>query len=156
VSLPTGGQTFIAGLLQVGSNLVAITCNPVADGACVVSTGRLEGSAGSLAIHWQADAVATAELHGYKPTAVTGAGSRGFIFGYDLASYARVVLSSNDGLIWTRTALATDAFGGGLPNLIAAGQSAVVGVGWTDSTPAGIGRDLWLSADGTPWTAATT
>ena len=156
VSVPTGsGQTVMAGLLQVGPNLVAITCNQVPDGACVVSTGRLEGSTGSLAIHWQADAVATAELHGYKPTAITGAGNRGFVFGYDLASYARVVLSSNDGLTWTRTALATDAFGGGLPNLIAAGQSAVVGVGWTDSTPAGIGRDLWRSADGTTWTVAT-
>ena len=152
ISSPTGsGHSVIAGLLQAGSNLVAVTCNPVPDGACNVSTGSLEGSAGSLAIHWQADAAATQELLGYKPTAITGGGSGGFIFGYDLATYARVVLSSSDGLSWTRSALAADAFGGGLPNLLAAGQSAVVGVGWTDSTPAGIGRDLWRSPDGTTW-----
>jgi hypothetical protein len=155
VSSPTGsGHSVIAGLLQVGSNLVAITCNPmhpVLDDACNVSTGSLEGSAGSLAIHWQADAAATQQLVGYRPTAITGAGSGGFIFGFDLATYARVVMSSNDGLSWTRTTLAADAFGGGLPTLLAAGQSAVVGVGWTDSTAAGIGRDLWRSPDGTTW-----
>jgi len=156
VSSPTGtGHLVIAGLLQVGSNLVAITCNEGPDGACNVSTGRLEGSAGSLAIHWQTDAAATQELHGYKPTAITGATSRGFIFGYDLATYDRVALSSDDGLSWTRTTLAADSFGGGMPNLIAAGNSAVVGLGWTDSTPAGIGRDLWRSPDGTAWSLAS-
>ena len=155
VSSPTGSGQVIAGLLQVGSNLVAISCNPVPDGACNVSTGSVEGSAGSLAIHWQADAAATQELYGYKPTAITGAGSGGFIFGYDLATYARVVLSSNDGLSWTRNALAADALGGGLPNLLAADQSAVVGVGWTDSTPAGIGRNLWRSTDGATWSVAS-
>jgi hypothetical protein len=155
ISSPAGsGHPYIAGLLQVGSNLVAITCNPmhpVLDDACNVSTGSLEGSAGSLAIHWQADAAATQQLVGYRPTAITGAGSGGFIFGFDLATYARVVMSSNDGLSWTRTILAADAFGGGLPTLLAAGQSAVVGVGWTNSTAAGIGRDLWRSPDGTSW-----
>jgi hypothetical protein len=156
VSSPTGsGHAVIAGLLQVGSNLVAITCNGTPDGACNVSTGRLEGSAGSLAINWQTDAGATQELHGYNATAITGATSRGFIFGYDLATYDRVALSSDDGLSWTRTALAADSFGGGLPNLIAAGNSAVVGLGWTDSTPAGIGRDLWRSPDGTAWSLAS-
>jgi hypothetical protein len=158
VSSPTRSGQVIAGLLQVGPNLVAVTCSPmhpVPDDACNVSTGSLEGSAGSLAIHWQADAAATQELVGYRPTAITGAGSGGFIFGYDLATYARVVLSSNDGLSWTRTALPVDAFGGGLPNLLAAGESAVVGLGWTDSTPAGIGRDLWRSPDGTTWSLAS-
>jgi hypothetical protein len=157
VSSPTdSGHAVIAGLLQVGSNLVAITCGgPVPEIACNVSTGSVEGSAGSLAIHWQADAAATQELVGYRPTAITGAGSGGFIFGYNPTTYARVVLSSSDGLSWTRSALAADAFGGGLPNLLAAGQSAVVGLGWTDSTPAGIGRDLWRSPDGTTWSLAS-
>ncbi|TMB52077.1 MAG: hypothetical protein E6J50_02800 [Chloroflexi bacterium] len=152
-SSPPGlsGTEEIAGLLHVGSNLVAVTCNQVPDGACNVSTGRLEGSAGSLAIHWQADAGATQELHGYTATASTGATIGGFIFGYDLATYARLVLSSHDGLSWRRTALAADAFGGGLPNLIAAGGSAAVGIGWTDTTPAGVGRDLWRSTDGMTW-----
>jgi hypothetical protein len=156
VSTPPGtsGDAGIAALLQVGSNLVAITCNPVPDGACDVSTGSLEGSAGSLTVHWQLDAGATQELHGYKPTAITGAGSRGFIFGYDLATYARVVLSSNDGLSWTSSALAQDALGGGMPTIFAAGSSAVVALGWTDSTLAGTGRKLWQSPDGVSWTPA--
>jgi hypothetical protein len=154
VSSPPGSGA-LQSLLQVGSNLAWVSCNQVPDGACGVSTGRLEGSAGSLAIHWQADTAATQALHGYAPTAITGDGNRGFIFAYDLASYARVVLSSDDGLSWARTALPADALGGGLPNLLAAGQSAVVGVGWTDSTPAGIGRDLWRSPDGTTWSLAS-
>jgi hypothetical protein len=104
-----------------------------------------------LAIHWQADAAATQQLVGHRPTAITGAESGGFIFGFDLATYARVVMSSSDGLSWTRTTLAADAFGGGLPTLLAAGRSAVVGVGWTNTTAAGIGRDLWRSPDGTTW-----
>ena len=150
----TSSAPVIASMFRVGSSLVAVTCQHQADGTCSVWSGRLAGSAGSLTVDWQLDAAVSQQLHGYNVTSATGTSNRGFLFGYDLATYGRVVWSSTDGLSWTRAALAPAALGGGMPTLFAAGQSAVVAIGWTDSTLAGTGRMLWQSPDGISWTPA--
>jgi hypothetical protein len=148
----SGNQT-ISGLFGVGSNVVALTCQPVEPSSCSLWTGTLQGSAGSLSLQWRAASDGQL-MNGYSVTATAGTTNRGFMWGYDVATYDRVVWSSTDGLTWTRTALASDALGGGMPVPFAAGQAAVVALGWTDSTLAGTGRQLWQSADGLSWTPA--
>jgi hypothetical protein len=106
-----------------------------------------------LSLHWQ-PAAGGQFLSGYALTTATAAPDRALLFGYNVKTYEREVWTSTDGANWTRAALAADAFGGGMPGSFVAGQSAVLGVGWTESTLAGTGRELWRSADGLSWTAA--
>ncbi|MDQ2941624.1 MAG: hypothetical protein M3R05_05480, partial [Chloroflexota bacterium] len=148
----SGNQT-ISGIVSVGSNVVAVTCQPVEPSSCSVWTGALQGSAGSLSLEWKAAADGQA-LDGYSVTAAAGTTTRGFMWGYDLTTYGRVAWSSNDGVHWSRTPLADAALGAGMPGAFAVGTSAVVAVGWTDSSAAGVGRELWQSADGLSWTPA--
>lgn len=157
VSFPTGtpsNQVNIR-ILRVGTNLVAITCESLSiTSACSAWSGQLEGSAGSPTVHWQAEAALSQQLHGYNLTSATGTDNGGFLFGYDQATYRRVVWTSTDGLSWTNNDLAADALGGGAPAGFAVGSSAVVVLGWTDSTLAGTGRMLFASSDGVSWTPA--
>jgi hypothetical protein len=156
VSSPMGtaGAEATTRIFRVGSNLVAFACQPQTDGACSLWSGHLQGSAGSLTVQWQPEADVSQQLKGHNVTSATGAANRGFLFGYDKATYERAVWTSTDGLSWTSTALAADALGGGAPASFAAGSSAVVALGWTDSTLAGTGRRLWQSPDGASWTPA--
>jgi hypothetical protein len=142
----------IRSLFIVGPNLVALTCEEVEPSSCKVWTSALQGSAGSLSLHWNAAADAQL-LTGYTVTAAAGTTARGFMWGYDLTTYGRVAWTSSDGVHWSRTRLADDALGGGMPTGFAAGPSAVVAGAWTEGTDLGAGGELWQSADGVSWTA---
>src|SRR5439155_12078088 len=148
----SGNQTIIR-IFGVGANVVALTCELVEPSLCSVWVGTLQGSAGSLSLQWRAASDAQL-MNGYSVTAAAGTTTRGFMWGYDVTSYARVAWTSNDGAHWSRASLADAALGAGMPNNFAAGTSAVVAYGWTEGNGVGVGRELWQSADGLSWTPA--
>ena len=133
--------------------MVALTCQVVEPSSCSVWTSTLQRSAGSLSLEWKA-ASDPQVMDGYSVTAAAGTTNRGFMWGYDLATYGRVAWTSNDGASWSRTPLADAALGAGMPGGFAAGTSAVLAVGWTEPGPVGVGRELWQSVDGLSWTPA--
>jgi hypothetical protein len=148
----SGDQT-ISRIFTVGSSVVALTCPVVEPSSCSVWTSTLQGPAGSLSLSWEA-APDPQVMDGYSVTVAAGATTRGFMWGYNLATYGRVAWTSNDGASWSRTPLADTALGAGMPSLFAAGTSAAVAVGWTEPSAVGVGRELWQSVDGLSWTPA--
>ena len=147
------GNQIISRIFGIGPNVVALTCQVVEPSSCSVWTSTLQRSAGSLSLEWKA-ASDPQVMDGYSVTAAAGTTNRGFMWGYDLATYGRVAWTSNDGASWSRTPLADAALGAGMPGSFAAGTSAVVAVGWTEPGPVGVGRELWQSVDGLSWTPA--
>lgn len=148
----SGNQT-ISRIVSVGSNVVAVTCQPLEPSSCSVWTSTLQGTAGSLSLQWTAASDGQL-MNGYSVTAAAGTTTRGFMWGYDLSTYRRVAWTSNDGVHWSRSPLADAALGAGMPTGFAAGTTAVVAVGWTESNGVGVGGELWQSADGLSWAPA--
>jgi hypothetical protein len=148
----SGNQT-ISHVFAVGSSVVAVTCQQVEPTSCSVWTSTLHGPAGSLSLQWKA-ASDPQVMDGYSVTAATGTTTRGFMWGYDLTTYGRVAWTSSDGASWSRTPLADAALGAGMPTGFAAGTTAVVALGWTESNGVGVGGELWQSANGVSWTPA--
>lgn len=148
----SGTQT-ISRIFSVGANVVALTCQVVEPTSCSVWTSTLQGPAGSLSLQWKAASDAQV-MDGYSVTAAAGTTTRGFMWGYDQATYGRVAWTSSDGASWSRTPLADAALGAGMPGGFAVGTSAVVAVGWTEPNAVGVGLELWQSVDGLSWTPA--
>lgn len=147
------GNEGITRIFMVGSNVVALICQQQLEPAsCSIWTSSLQGSAGSLSMEWRAASDAQL-MNGYSVTAAAGT-TRGFMWGYNLSTYGRVAWTSSDGIHWSRSALADAALGAGMPTEFAAGASAEVAVGWTESNGVGVGGELWQSADGISWTPA--
>ena len=147
-----GNQT-ITTIFVVGAKDVAVTCKPFEPSTCSVWTATLQGSTGSLTMQWRAAADAQ-RLSGAAVTAASGTASRGFLWGYDAGTFTREVWSSNDGDHWSPGSLDDASLGGGMPDMFAAGDSAVAALGWTDTNGVGMGRELWRSTDGLQWTPA--
>jgi hypothetical protein len=148
----SGNQT-ISRIFSVGANVVALTCQVVEPSSCSVWTSTLQGPAGSLSLQWKA-ASDPQVMDGYSVTAASGTTTSGFMWGYDLTTYGRVAWTSSDGASWSRTPLADAALGAGMPTRFAAGTTAVVALGWTESNGVGVGGELWQSANGVSWTPA--
>ena len=147
------GNQAISHIFAVGSRVVAVTCQLVEPTSCSVWTSTLEGSTGSLALHWTATSDEQL-MNGYSVTASAGTTNRAFMWGYDLNTYGRVAWTSSDGTHWSRAALADAALGAGMPSTFAAGPSAAVAIGWTESSGVGVGGELWQSPDGVSWAPA--
>lgn len=113
---------------------------------------ELHPTADGVTALWQEEVAASEQFLGYAATTATSASGQLTVLGYDMTTMQATVWTTGDGASWTRKALSSDVFGGGVPSLLAAGVGGFVTLGFSEPTLAGTGRAFWRSTDGLSWT----
>jgi hypothetical protein len=139
----------VAELVQPSSLVVIDTDEEGSDRA--VWRGTVAGAGADLNMRWERLPAATALLDGISITAWDASATSLVVLGYETETYTPVALISRDGTNWTRTNLDADAFDGGVPGQIAAGDGAFVAIGWNANAAGSWNPDLWRSSDAITW-----
>jgi hypothetical protein len=150
----SGGGEVVTALL--GSTLITLRSGP--RGVVESYSGDVAGLADGGPIAWQHDASADAAFTGAGVSAIAAGAGTVVVLGFDRATLDPISWTSQDGRTWVRTALDATTFGGGVPGLAAAGESAsgatFAAIGYRSNTAGEVRSQVWRSDDGAVWSAA--
>jgi hypothetical protein len=140
----------------LGSRLITLRAGP--RGVVVSYRGNVDGLAGGGPIVWQQDAAADAAFTGAGVSAIAAGAGSVLVVGFDLSTLDPISWTGRDGRTWVRTALDSNTFGGGVPGLAAAAESAsgpsFAAIGYRTNAAGEARSQVWSSDDGAVWSAA--